>query len=47
VSYKIVKPGTERAGSLVRTLRSGFENLPLLFDQFTLFYLVHDRPPLA
>ena len=39
------RPGqeTERAGSLVRTLRSGFENLPLLFDQFALFYFVHDR----
>src|SRR4030081_1212387 len=41
------RPGqkTERAGSLVRTLRSGFENLPLLFDQFALFYFVHDRSP--
>src|SRR5882757_3252192 len=39
------RPGreTERAGSPVRTLRSGFEDLPLLFDQFAVFYLVHDR----
>src|SRR4030088_2166921 len=39
------RPGqkTERAGSLVRTLRSGFEDLPLLFEQFAFFYFVHDR----
>src|ERR1700716_890157 len=39
------RPGqkTERAGSLVRTLRSGFEDLPLLFEQFAFFYYVHDR----
>ncbi|UPJ74502.1 hypothetical protein [Bradyrhizobium sp. 187] len=39
------RPGqeTEGAGSLISTLHSGFENLPLLFEQFALFYLVHDR----
>src|ERR1700709_2889504 len=39
------RPGqeTERAGSLVRTLHTGFEDLPLLFEQFAFFYLVHDR----
>src|ERR1700716_1266094 len=39
------RPGqkTERAGSLVRTLRSGFEDLPLLFEQFAFFYYVHAR----
>lgn len=39
------RPGqeTEGAGSLISTLHSSFENLPLLFEQFTLFYLVHDR----
>ncbi|MEH2626382.1 hypothetical protein V1292_004437 [Bradyrhizobium sp. AZCC 1719] len=33
----------ERAGSLVRTLHPGFEDFPLLFEQFAFFYLVHDR----
>src|SRR3982074_713923 len=39
------RPGqeTERAGSLVRTLRPGFEDLPLLFEQFAFFDFVHDR----
>ena len=39
------RPGqeTERARSLVRSLRPGFEDLPLLFDQFAFFYFVHDR----
>src|SRR4030088_158512 len=39
------RPGqeTERARSLVRTLHTGFEDLSLLFEQFALFYLVHDR----
>src|ERR1700731_680891 len=41
------RPGqeTKRAGSLVRTLHPGFEDLPLLFEQFTLFYFVHDCSP--
>src|SRR2546423_3281415 len=39
------RPGqeTERAGSLVRTLHPGFEDLPVLFEQFRFFYFVHDR----
>src|ERR1700676_1209226 len=39
------RPGqeTERAGSLVRTLHPCFEDLLLLFEQFALFYVVHDR----
>src|ERR1700716_2756566 len=39
------RPGqeTERAGSLVRTLPTGFEDLSLLFQQFAFFYVVHDR----
>src|SRR4030088_2702100 len=39
------RPGqeTERARSLVRTLHPGFEDLPLLFEQFALFYFFHDR----
>jgi hypothetical protein len=39
------RPGqeTERAGSLLRTLRPGFKDRPLLFEQFALFYFVHDR----
>jgi hypothetical protein len=40
---------TERAGSLVGTLRPGFEYHLLLFEQFALFYFVldrvHDRHP--
>src|SRR5205823_12832932 len=43
------RPGqeTERAGSLVRTLHTGFEDLPLLFEQFAFFYVVHDRRVLS
>src|SRR5882672_9215558 len=39
------RPGqeTERAGSLVRTLHPGFEDLLLLFEQFAFFYFFHDR----
>src|ERR1700676_5159853 len=39
------RPGqeTERARSLVRTLHPCFEDLLLLFEQFALFYVVHDR----
>src|SRR6266404_348391 len=39
------RPGqeTERAGSLVRTLHPGFEDLPVLFEQFRFFYFVHER----
>src|ERR1700730_2856419 len=39
------RPGqeTERARSLFRTLHPGFEDLPLLFDQFAFFYFSHDR----
>src|ERR1700716_4360108 len=39
------RPGqeTERARSLVRTLHPCFEDLPLLFEQFALFYFFHDR----
>src|SRR5882672_1790144 len=39
------RPGqeTERAGSLFRTLRPDFEDLPLLFEQFAFFDLIHDR----
>src|SRR3984893_3001875 len=39
------RPGqeTERAGPLVRTLHPCFEDLPLLLEQFALFYVVHDR----
>src|SRR5258706_8287382 len=39
------RPGqeTERAGFLVRTLHPGFEDLPLLFEQFAFFYFFHDR----
>jgi hypothetical protein len=38
------RPGqkTERAGSLARTLSPGFEDLPLLFEQFAFFCFVHD-----
>ncbi|WP_342737223.1 hypothetical protein [Bradyrhizobium sp. B117] len=39
------RPGqeTERADSLVQTPRPSLEDLSLLFEQFTLFYIVHDR----
>src|SRR5882724_12822125 len=39
------RPGqeTERAGSLVRTLHPGFEDLLLLVEQFAFFYFFHDR----
>src|SRR3977135_3761964 len=42
------RPGqkTERAGSLVRTLRSGFEDLPRLLEQFAFFSHVA-TPPLC
>src|SRR5690242_9089123 len=48
------RPGqkTERAGSLIRALRPGFEDLQLLFEQFAFVYFIfaflyflHDRRP--